>query len=677
MTGVGVACVFTLAAAVGNSSPAYAAGETQLIAYTGAPVAYTVPTGVTAINVVVNGAQGGGGDGGFGAKLTTTLTVTPGQILQVTAGGTGGVGAGGFNGGGAPGAPGSGGVGVNFGGGGASDIRTGACAATLSCGPGSRVIVAGGGGAGAVVVGAWGLPNGGTGGTPNATAGGSSRAGGGGGATQAAPGTGGAPGPGSGTGTPGQAGQTATGGTGGANNIDDPGPAWCAGAGGGGGYYGGGGGGGANGPCETGAGGGGGSSWTDPAGTTATAYTDNRDGGAGAITITPADSGAPSLAAGQVTDLTGATAILHGVVNANGSETTAWFETATDPNFNYLDHTWAATPATINGQADTAVTANISGLDWPGDITYLRLHAQNATGHTYSQPVNFTTPNVPEKPAAPAAWAGDDPTSINISWVAPEDGGTPITGYTITANPGGASCATNATTLACVISGLNPTGTYTFTLTATNPVGVSPASNPSTPTTPTPQPLLLTGDDNQQILLNRPSTVTFTLSGTTITGETINPQLPGTITLTDTRTGQPLCTGTVPAGVGACTLRPHRNGPLPVTATYTGTGAANHATATTPLTLHVAPATIRITRINSRCPARATITGQTTPAHPAITIQQLITNRGRRTWRNLKTIHARDHTYRTNLKTRPRHNLTLRARIGRATTTAVAATTHC
>ena len=158
-------------------SPASAAPtDTQVISYTGAPVSYTVPTATTAINVTVNGAAGGGGDGGFGAKVTTTLTVAPGQILQITAGGTGGVGSGGFNGGANPGAPGSGGVGVNFGGGGASDIRAGACAQTLSCGLTSRVITAGGGGGGDIVTGAWATPTGGAGGTPIGGAGGDSRA---------------------------------------------------------------------------------------------------------------------------------------------------------------------------------------------------------------------------------------------------------------------------------------------------------------------------------------------------------------------------------------------------------------------------------------------------------------------------------------------------------------------
>ena len=42
------------------------------------------------------------------------------------------------------------------------------------------------------------------------------------------------------------------------------------------------------------------------------------------------------------------------------------------------------------------------------------------------------------------------------------DGGTPITGYTVTAQPGGATCATTGTT-ECKVTGLHNGTAYTFT----------------------------------------------------------------------------------------------------------------------------------------------------------------------------------------------------------------------
>ena len=57
--------------------------------YTGAMQSFTVPAGVTSITIQALGAQGGG-NGGLGAKMTGTFTVTPGQVLQVLVGGLGG-----------------------------------------------------------------------------------------------------------------------------------------------------------------------------------------------------------------------------------------------------------------------------------------------------------------------------------------------------------------------------------------------------------------------------------------------------------------------------------------------------------------------------------------------------------------------------------------------------------
>ncbi len=657
------------------ASPARAVTDTQLFEYTGTPASFTVPDAVTAITVVVNGAQGGGGFPGFGAKVTTTLAVTPGQILQITAGGTGAIGAGGFNGGGQPGAPGSGGVGVNYGGGGASDIRTGACAATLSCGLASRVVTAGGGGGGDIVIGAWGTPIGGAGGTPTSQPGGDSRATGGTAATTTTPGAGGNPGPGSGNGTAGGDGTLGTGGSGGYNNVDDPGPAWCAGAGGGGGHYGGGGGGAANGPCETGAGGAGGSSRVDPATTTATSYATNRHGGPGSILITPSDPGAPTVSAGAATDLTGPGAALHGVVNTNGSETSAWFETATDPNFELLRDLWPATPETITGNTDTAVTANATDLDWPGDIIYVRLRAENQTGHTYSPTTTFTTAGPPDKPAAPAAWASGNPTGINVSWTEPETNRAPVTGYTITAAPGGAGCTTGADTLACTVTGLDPATNYAFTLIASSAAGPSPSSNPSTSTSPTPQPLLITGDNDRQVLFKRATTLTFTLSSTTVTGETINPNLPGSIELT--HGDRVLCRATVDQGRAACTLRVDQLGSIHATARFTGAGAANQARAATTITLHAARATIKVRRVSQQCPARVTVTGETTRNRSRITLQQLITRHHRTRWRTIKNIQGRVHTYQATIKPRSEPTITLRARTGGTPTTPVSTTSAC
>src|SRR5262249_3641751 len=66
------------------------------------------------------------------------------------------------------------------------------------------------------------------------------------------------------------------------------------------------------------------------------------------------------------------------------------------------------------------------------------------------------------------------------------DGGSPVTSYTVTASPGGASSTGNSTQLG--VSGLRPGTAYTFTVTANNAAGSSLPSAPSVPSTATDRP---------------------------------------------------------------------------------------------------------------------------------------------------------------------------------------------
>jgi gliding motility-associated-like protein len=218
----------------------FAQSQTVTFNYTGSMQTWTVPPCVNTITVVAAGAKGGGSNGGAGARITATLTVTPGQVLNIFVGGMGTQGnfSGGFNGGGTGRASTGSAAYSSFGGGGASDIRIGGIALA------NRVIVGGGGGGRS---GGSGPVCGGNANCNNGVAGCSTFGAGGGGGTQTAGGAGGAPW----AGTPpgGQAGTLGQGGGGGLWQT-------ASGGGGGGGYYGGGGGG--NDGCCTGGNGGGG-----------------------------------------------------------------------------------------------------------------------------------------------------------------------------------------------------------------------------------------------------------------------------------------------------------------------------------------------------------------------------------------------------------------------------------
>ena len=89
---------------------------------------------------------------------------------------------------------------------------------------------------------------------------------------------------------------------------------------------------------------------------------------------------------------------------------------------------------------------------------------------------------------APGAPTGVTATTGNaqasVSWTAPAStGGSPVTGYTVTASPGGKTATTTGATTATV-TGLTNGTSYTFTVTATNTAGISTPSAPSTAVTP-------------------------------------------------------------------------------------------------------------------------------------------------------------------------------------------------
>jgi hypothetical protein len=89
----------------------------------------------------------------------------------------------------------------------------------------------------------------------------------------------------------------------------------------------------------------------------------------------------------------------------------------------------------------------------------------------------------PSAPTTVAAAPGDR--SAAVSWAPPSDtGGSPVTGYRVTALPGGATCAWWSGPLSCVVTGLTNGTPHTFTVTATNEVGTGPPSGPSVAVTP-------------------------------------------------------------------------------------------------------------------------------------------------------------------------------------------------
>jgi hypothetical protein len=247
---IGPAAIASAAAPCGSAGTLSSSGATTTCTYTGAGQdTFTVPAGVSSLNVTAVGASGGRGDStgwspAAGASVRDgAVPVSPEQTLTVVVGGIGGDGA--ETSGGEGGTPGGGGAGGDYptadpqadtdggGGGGYSGV--------LGVTQSPLVIAGGGGGAGGGSGGAGGSGDIGQGGGPGGENGG-------GGGTSTTGGSGGI-----GSGGNGVGGSLLQGGQGGASGGNGN----SSGGGGGGGYYGGGGGGGA----FNGAGGGGGSSY--------------------------------------------------------------------------------------------------------------------------------------------------------------------------------------------------------------------------------------------------------------------------------------------------------------------------------------------------------------------------------------------------------------------------------
>ncbi len=119
--------------------------------------------------------------------------------------------------------------------------------------------------------------------------------------------------------------------------------------------------------------------------------------------------------------------------------------------------------------------------------------ATNAVGTSAASAAsNSVTPaTVPGAPTIGIATAGNTQASVTFTPPA-SNGGSAITSYTVTSNPGGFTGTGAGSPI--VVTGLTNGTAYTFTVTATNTVGTGPASSASNSVTPTNQPDLSIAD---------------------------------------------------------------------------------------------------------------------------------------------------------------------------------------
>ena len=144
--------------------------------------------------------------------------------------------------------------------------------------------------------------------------------------------------------------------------------------------------------------------------------------------------------------------------------------------------------ATATGPASSPKTSGTELRITPNDdgevvVSYLMDDGSGEASRQVSGRAVITVAGPPDKPGAPQGVQGG-PDSVQLTWVAPDDNGSPITHYVVRWNGGDQQCQATQ----CLITGLSPGDDYRFTVEAVNALGTGDPSASSAVITPNEAP---------------------------------------------------------------------------------------------------------------------------------------------------------------------------------------------
>ncbi len=227
-------------------------------------------------------------------------------------------------------------------------------------------------------------------------------------------------------------------------------------------------------------------SFTVNSATSITATAPSGSAGTVDVTVTSANGTSAATSADHFTYVAAPT--VTAVNPASGSSAGGTSVTITGTSFT------GATAVSFGGTSASAFSVNsatsITATSPAGSLGAVNITVTTAAGTSTTSPSDSFTyiATVPGAPIIGTATAGN--AQASVSFTAPaSNGGTPITGYTVTSSPGGITATGTASPI--TITGLTNGTAYTFNVTATNGVGTGSPSASSNSVSPSAPPLTL------------------------------------------------------------------------------------------------------------------------------------------------------------------------------------------